>query len=143
MKKVKNKSFTLYYKSKYKKEKDIIINNYVDICNVIHKLWNVKPIKELDIFLLKSDLKFIFYTFPLLPKILTFTLLLPYWLIVQSKKWKKKRVIYNYKKAVPSLLIKPIGFLKKYKKLDTESIQNIKIEKVFIGLLCYYFGISV
>ena len=105
------------YDLKYKKEKNIVAKTIKDYCNYIENMWKVdKPDDELYIYIFKSDLKYIYYAFPVFQKILIYTILFPYWFFRIRKSWSKMRTFYQYWNGKYHILLRPI---ESYKKLDS------------------------
>lgn len=117
----------IFYDRKFREEKNIVKNSYREIIKIIEKRWGVTLTQKIRIYILNSDLRFLFYASPTYYKVLLFTILLPYWLIVQRKKWAKKRGVCSFKTHTPCILIKPLKYHEDYykKKFENTKVNNI------------------
>lgn len=140
MNKLRHEDLCLYYEEKYTKEADIIKSDFTKIVDLIYDLWGKRLNEEVVIYVFDSDLKFIFYAYPISRKILIFTLALPYWFLKEKKKWKKYRGVYyfdNKRNCTPKILVKSIKFHKMYEQPEFENINNVNPEVLFKCTLCH------
>src|SRR5690554_2708181 len=112
----------IIYDEKYLEEKDLVINNYEPILCLINDLWGFKLENEVRIYIVKSELKYFFHSYPLVNKILLFSMLFPIWYPKERNHWKTWTGTNNVKSKIPSMYLKPIELYKTINPIIGNSI---------------------
>ena len=128
----------IIYDEKYIEEKDMVINNYEPILCLINDLWGFKLENEVRIYIVKSELKFFFHSYPLINKILLFSILFPIWYSRERNTWKTWAGINNNKSKIPSMYLKPIEAYKNNNTVIGKSIyrKNSDDKEKFKNIFC-------